>query len=371
MTDHTPDPVAPSRVIYIAPESRAGGVGHYADVFVEALRGRVPDVVEIRHPGPGEDTVRALIRRRRAIRGHLADRQDAVVHSEISGGSVESFWPTAFLERRHGPVHNSMTVHDPPGLVWWPLRTRLLSRSKWLNHGVHVPTVALARRSEKWVAGTRTLVALSRMGARAAQERYPRASVHHIPHFVVERAEIPAAVDRPRAVGLFGLVYRGKGFDQVAAIRAALDPSIALRIAGRGTESLPAIDGVEILGGLDGTALDDFFASIRALVVPYGNRSQLNYGPAYPASGAVAHSIAYLTPMVSTAHGALAEMRDDGGAVVIDSGDENVASALAIAAGELVDDDDRLRRLSAELSILRTRRSPANVVAQFTDLWAR
>ena len=98
-----------------------------------------------------------------------------------------------------------------------------------------------------------------------------------------DRPEIPPAQDRPKAVGFFGFVYRGKGFEQIAQIREQLPDDIVIRIAGRGTEELPRADGIEILGGVDGPAEDAFFSSVRAIALPYGKRHF--YAETYPASG--------------------------------------------------------------------------------------
>lgn len=359
----------PHTVIYVGPESTAGGIGHYSDVFVEALRDQIDEVIAIRHPGPGSDSVAELTKRRREIHRRIQEPGRVVVHSEISGGSVESFWPTAFLEHAHPGLRNSVTVHDPPGLVWLPARTRLLARSRVASHALHYPTRPLIRSLERRAARDRSLFGLTRIGARSLAARYPRADVHHVPHFVLDRPVITPVAERPRAVGIFGLVYRGKGFEHIERIRAELDPSVSLRIAGRGTESLPSMPGVEVLGGLDGAELDNFFASVRALLVPYGQRTP--YGDVFPASGVVAHAIGYLTPVVSTAHGALSEMAEDGGAVVVEAEGPSVAPALSRAATELIDDSDALERLATELRALRDERSPRKVVEGFVEVWSR
>ncbi len=363
------DRVAPSRVIYVAPVTSAGGVGHYADAFVAELRAQFDDVVEIRHRGPGGDPIADLRARRRELERLVDIPGRVVIHSEISGGSVESFWPTAYLERRHRRLRNTATVHDPPGMVWLPARTKFLSGRRLLSHGIHFPSRPLVRQLERTVAGDRDLFALSAIGARSMRERYPRAAIHQVPLFVPRADDIPSAPHRPRAVGMFGLVYRGKGFEHIAQIRESLDPGIDLRIAGRGTESLPRIDGVEIVGGLDGREVDHFFGSIRAMLVPYGRRTP--YGQAYPASAAVAQGISFLTPVVSTAHGALEEMADDGGAVVVHADGADTPSAIATAAQDLVDDPAHLGRLVAELEVIREDRSPQNVVRRFADVWSR
>ena len=107
-------------------------------------------------------------------------------------------------------------------------------------------------------------------------------------------------------MGFFGHVYRGKGFEHIARIREFLPDDILIRIAGRGTESLPAAEGIEVLGGVDGPEEDAFFESIRAIVVPYGKRHW--YAETYPASGVGASAQSYSTPVISTGYGPLAEL---------------------------------------------------------------
>ncbi|WP_037139776.1 glycosyltransferase [Rhodococcoides fascians] len=346
------------RLVYVAPRSGVGGVGDYADDFVDAVRPHFRDVVEHRHDGPGHDSVRDILRHRRAIEELVDDPERTIVHCELSGGSVVPFWATWKLD---GDPVATATVHDPPGLVWWPARTKFLAGQKVLNHGLHYPLRALWRRLETAVAGERTFFALTAAGADSLAREYPRATAAASTLFVPERADLTPAEDRPLAVGLFGLVYRGKGFDQIQQLRDRLPREIAIRVAGRGTEQLSPVDGVEIVGEVNGPDEDAFFASIRALVVPYGRRTI--YGDAFPASSVVTRAIAYQTPIVCMKYGALAE--SDGGAVVVDGDITDVADA---AAG-LVADEMALAALRREVEALRRANTPEFVVQDFLAEW--
>lgn len=363
-----------TRLVYVAAERSAGGVGAYSEVFADILRRRVADFHEVRHPRPGTDTVTELRARRREIIELVdaANGRPVVVHGEFSGGSVESFWPTAGLERKRPNVLVSATVHDPPGLVWWPGRVAFLEQRKLLNHAVHFPLRPLSRAIERQVVGNRTLFAMSDAGARSLLRAYPDTTVRHAHMPVWSRGEVVSAPDRPKAVGLFGLVYRGKGFEHVERLRSLLPDDIVIRIAGRGTESLPAIDGVEILGGIHDADLPAYFSSIRALVVPYGARSP--YGEAFPGSSVVTDAIAHLTPVVCTGHGALGELRTEGGVHVVDddvrTADETVGE-LAAAAAELVGSRERLSAMAESLRAMREVREPDEVVETYLDTWAR
>ena len=120
------------------------------------------------------------------------------------------------------------------------------------------------------------------------------------------------APQRPLAVGFFGLVYRGKGFELIGRIRELLSDDVAIRVAGRGTEQLTPAPGIDIVGGVEGAEEDAFFESVRAVVVPYGRRTF--YGPAYPSSAVVTHAIGYGTPVICSDHGALVDLDQRHGA---------------------------------------------------------
>ena len=127
----------------------------------------------------------------------------------------------------------------------------------------------------------------------------------------------------------------------------AAAPSGNIRIAGRGTESLPASDGIEVLRGVFGPDEDAFFESIRAIVVPYGKRHW--YAETYPASGVGASAQSYSTPVISTGYGPLEELDESTGAVIVppDANGDGVAKPLADAIVALVKGRPRLEHLAA------------------------
>ncbi|SNT01463.1 glycosyltransferase [Rhodococcoides kyotonense] len=348
------------RLVYVAPRSGVGGVGDYADDFAAAVRPHFGEVVEYRHDGPGNDSVRDILAHRTAIEQLVEDPDRTIVHCELSGGSVVPFWATRKLA---GDPTVTATVHDPPGLVWWPARTKFLAGQKLLNHGLHYPLRGLWRRLERHVAADRTFFALTKAGADSLASQYPRATAKASTIFVPERPDLTPAEERPLAVGLFGLVYRGKGFEQIQSLRDRLPREIGIRVAGRGTEQLPAVDGVDIVGEVNDADEDAFFSSIRALVVPYGRRTI--YGDAFPASSVVTRAIAYQTPIVCMKYGALAE--SDGGAVVVDGSIDDVADSAA----NLVTDTEALGTLRREVEALRQANTPELVVEDFLAEWRK
>lgn len=361
------------RLVFVGPGQGQTAVGDYAEDFVAAVKPHFRDVAEVRTLGPGGDTVRDIRRYRRTVADLVAEAPNRVlVHAELAAGGAAPFWAIAGL--RGTPV--TATIHDPPQGVWWPAATKFmfgpaLSR-KLVFHGLHYPLRPLSTKVEGMVNGRRTLFALTETGRRSIAERYPHTTAVHVPHIVRDRPVIRPAQDRPNAVGFFGHVYRGKGFEQVARIRQSLPDDIAIRVAGRGTESLPRVDGIEILGAVDGPAEDAFFASVRAIVVPYGKRHW--YDETYPASGVVAHATAYRTPVVCTAYGSLAELDEKTGAVVVRTSDEDpavVSDALAEAIEALLGDCGRLTELGEYAEKTRQARCGVAIAQAYAATWSQ
>ena len=358
------------RLVFVAPARGKTAVGDYSEDFITPVRQHFGEVVEVRSGSPGDDGVADARRARKAVRDYVASAPGGrvLVHAELAAGGFVPFWSIVGL--RDVPV--TATIHDPPQGVWWPWSTRFLHRSRLLFHGVHFPSQKVTTKFEGWVNGRRTLIALTETGRRSIEERYPDISAVHIPHIVRDRPTIRPAQDRPKAIGFFGHVYRGKGFEQVEGIRRQLPDDVLIRVAGRGTESLPREDGIEILGAVDGPEEDAFFDSVRAIVVPYGKRHWQDV--TYPASGVVAHAMAYRTPIVTTGYGALAELDTKAGAVVVPvdhSEPETVATQLAQAISSLINDQPRLTELGEYSEKTRQARSGPRTAEAFAAVWSR
>jgi polysaccharide biosynthesis protein PslF len=355
------------RLVLVAPETGRTGLGDYADDLLSGVRPHFGDIVEVRTAGPMADTVRDIGRYRRAVADAVdACRGRVIVHGELGGAEAGVFWSLA----GHRGVPVTATYHDPPQGVWWPAGTKAISNRRLLFHGVHYPFRRISRWIEGGVNGRRTVVALTETGRRAIGVRYPRSNPVYIPHLIRSRPTVKPVQERPLAVGFFGHVYRGKGFEQIERIREVLPDDIAIRVAGRGTESLPAIAGVDIVGPVDGADEDAFFESIRAIVVPYSKRHW--YDETYPASGVVAHATAYRTPVVCTDYGSLSELDESVGAVVVrDIDDPDTASALANAIASLVSDDARLTEIGENADRTRQERSVARTGDAFVRVWSK
>ncbi|KQU07281.1 hypothetical protein ASG56_07070 [Rhodococcus sp. Leaf7] len=353
--------LARTRLIYVAPAAGRSGVGDYADDFLAEVAPHFLDVVDYRIETEGAETVREVVAHARRVRELVvstAKLGPTLVHVEQSGGSLSVFW--ASLLRG---VNVTATVHDPPFPVWWPFKTKFVGRHRLLHHAVHYPFRAVTTVLQRRVLRGRTVFALTTMGADSIREKFPQSTPIAARIFVPARPDLTPPAERPLAVGLFGHVYRGKGFDLIGRLREELDADIDIRAAGRGTADLPPVDGVTLVGEVNGPDEDRFFESIRLLLVPYSKHNP--YGKAYPASSAVTRSFAYGTPIVCITEGALAETVSRGGAVGVDGVDD-----LAAAVLDVVRDTASLDRLGREVTEIRRADAMNRCAAVFLDAWA-
>jgi glycosyltransferase involved in cell wall biosynthesis len=291
-----------------------------------------------------------------------------LVHSEIACGMMSPFWSIAGL--KNIPV--SLTVHDPPQALWFIARSRFVARHQLLMHGFHYPLRWFSRWVEGVVNGRRDIFALSRTGQTSIDRVYPQSHTHYVPYRVAEKRDVTPPEDRPKAIGFFGLVYRGKGFEQIAQIRKELPDDILIRVAGRGTEALPRAEGIDIVGAVDGAAEDAFFESVRAVVMPYGKRHF--YADTFPASSVAAHALSYRTPIICTGYGSLAEFDADTGAVVVPMGTGDpyaLPPGFTDAIASFVSDRDRVRELGKNADRTRDERSTSRTAEAFVEEWSR
>jgi len=357
------------RLIYVGPRNHVTAIGDYTEDLVKAYRSHFGDVAEVRVAGPGDETWADVRRVRKQIRDLVASWPTGrvLVHSEIGCGMLSPFWSIAGLDE----IPVTLTVHDPPQALWFTARTRFVAKHKLLMHGFHYPLRPVSRWLEGKVNDRRHIFALSKTGQASIDRVYPRMHTHYVPYRVADKPEIKPPENRPKAIGFFGLVYRGKGFEQIAQIREELPDDILIRIAGRGTEALPKAEGIEIVGGIDGAEEDAFFESVRAIVIPYGKRHF--YADTFPASSVAAHALAYRTPIVATGYGSLAEFDAETGAVVVPmaAGNENaLPPGFTQAIASFVNDDDRVARLGRNAERTREERSTRMTAEAFVAAWS-
>lgn len=368
----TDDPVrrlADYRLVFIGPAVGETSVADYSENFIQAVRPYFADVVQHRTPGPGNATLADVRRHRRAVRDLVAEgpASRTLVHAELSTAAMASFWSLAGLK----DVLVTVTVHDPPQGLWYFAGTKFVMRHRLLRGAIHVPLLPLSRAIEGAVYRDKTMFALTEAGRRSIERTFPQARAHYVPCMSFDRPDIRPAQDRPKAVGFFGYAYRGKGWEQVARIRELLPEDIAIRIAGRGTETLPGGDGIEILGAVHGPDEDAFFESIRVMVVPYGRRHWATH--TYPACATAASAQSYGTPVVSTGYGPLEELDEATGAVTVHPTDESDGVATAVADGiiSLVNDRERLTQLGLNAERTGHERSRAGTGRAFAEVWAQ
>ncbi len=357
-------PLRDTRLVYVSPAPGRSGVGDYAADFLNQVRPYFKDVVTYWVDSDGDETVAEVIRSVRAIRElvrQTAAQGPVIVHFEQSAGSLAAFWGSV-LPR---PIPVTATIHDAPQPVWWPFKTSLLMRHRLLHHGVHYPFRFAINAVQRRVSADRVVITLTSIGATKFKERQPDSHPRASRIFIPERVPLRPLTERPMAVGLFGHLYKGKGFDQIDRLRTLLDDDIEIVVAGRGTEALPSRPGVRVLGEVNDAEEDAFFDSIRFLIVPYSKDNL--YGNAFPASSAVSRSFAYGTPIICILDGALVETAAEGGALSAPGGIDDIAAR----ANSAIHDDDLLRRLGAEVAQLQTERTAANCAAPFLDAWTR
>lgn len=349
-------------LIYVLPAPGRSGVGDYGVDFAAEIRPHFRELIEYHIASDGAETVRDVVgdvRRIRALVVATARRGPVIVHFEQSAGSLAAFWGS-FLPRG---IVVTATIHDAPQPVWWPWKTRLLMRHRLLHHGVHYPFRFVTNALQRRACDGRTVFTLTSIGASNVKLRQPGADARASRIFVPKRPVQRPLSERPLAIGMFGHVYKGKGFDQIDELRAALSDDIDLVVAGRGTEALPARPGVRVLGEVNGPDEDAFFDSIRFLAVPYSKDNK--YGQGWAASSAVARSFAYGTPIICILDGALQEMATEGGALSADGG----GAAIARRANDVIRDRDVLTKLSDEVRQLQHDRALSECVKPFLGAW--
>jgi hypothetical protein len=357
------------RVVLVAPHAGASGVGDYASDFAAAIAPSVREVIEFRHAAPrtaSAHEIRAEVRRLRATVAELRRTPGPVlVHAELSGGAVVTFWGVRAL-RRDG-VRVTATLHDPPRAVWYPFLTRGVSRGRVLNQAIHRPLHWALEPLERRTLTEVDLFVLTEPGAAATRRLGLGRSVTAVRH--VQPATVgspPPVSERPTAVGLFGHVYTGKGFDLLPDLRRRLPADIALRVAGRGTETLRPVPGVEVLGPLDQAEVAGFFGSIRALLLPY-DRPTVGGHEMLPCSGTHELAVALGTPTVALRSTMTEYLATDDLTLLADGG----AAGLADAAAALVTDAAELDRFAGVLARHRERRRTEDTAAPFLEVWSR
>jgi hypothetical protein len=163
---------------------------------------------------------------------------------------------------------------------------------------------------------------------------------------------------------MFGHYYRGKGFGHIDRIRALLPDEIELRVAGRGTERIPPSAGVTVDGPVDGTAMTDWFAGVRLILLPY-RRSRIGGIQPFASSATLGLAAAHDTPSIALTSPVMTELTGAGGGEVV----ADIETMVARTA-ELVHDDSALRLLAGKLASFRTTYGGTSAVDSMLQLWS-
>jgi hypothetical protein len=333
-------------------------VGDHASQLIEALHGQV-EVVEIRHGVAADDSIRELGRfRSRVLRVVSESPPGTVVHAEVSGGSAHAFWAMRGLN-----VRRTVTIHDAPRPFWLPFLSRGIARFRPLRAVLLRALSPFSLKLERQWMRDVDAIALSSVGAEAIRDLKMARTVTESRLLIPERPTITPVWDRPPAVGLFGHVYRGKGFDVLQTLRALLPDDVALRVAGQGTERLETIPGVEISGPVFGAEEDAWFASVRVILLPYF-RARIGGVAAVAASAVQARATAYETPCLALTWPSMDELAAEGGCEVAATLDQ-----LAVRATALATSDAEVRQAHATLTAFRSTRRPDRTIAPYLQLW--
>lgn len=346
------------RVIFLAPRGGGSGIGDHATHLLDLVRDSV-DVVELRHGMPGEETFAQMMRFRREVQDLvLQSPPGVVVHAEVGGGASQSYWAMRRLR-----VRRTVTVHDAPRPYWFPTLTHALARSRAVRAGLLRALSPIHLAMERRFLAEVDILTMTDVGALSIRQTGLGRHVASTRLLIPPCPSIVAPAHRPAAIGLFGHVYRGKGYELLTAIRSLLPDHIALRVAGRGTETLPRVRGVEIDGAVEGQALADWFASVRAVVLPY-RRLPIGGIEAIAASGVHALATGFETPCVALASPSMTELANEAGCDALATLDLVVDRATSLA-----EDDEAARSAHARLQAYRVTRSPGQTRDAYLRLW--
>jgi len=105
----------------------------------------------------------------------------------------------------------------------WPFDTSLIKRHRLLHHAVHYPFRFVTNALQRRMCKGRIIATLTSVGARNTQLRQPDVDARATRHPIPSRPAMKRLPERPLAIGLFGHLYRGKGFEELTALRAIVE----------------------------------------------------------------------------------------------------------------------------------------------------
>ena len=347
-------------LLVVAPADGTGGVGDYSSWLIDELAARGP-VDTLRTAGPFGDSLVEVITLCRDVRRWAKARPGGGVHFELSAGCVGPFWALACLPRG---MRATATVHDPPRGAWWPWGFRGPFGKFFLRHLIHYPLRRLIAKLEYRILAKARIAVMSPAAATVMRQQEVNCFV--IPHAV--RRDDCALEFRPTdtgqlAVGLFGHVYPGKGFELLGAIRTLLPDDIPIRVAGRGTQDLPPVANVEYLCPISGKDEVAFWESLGVVLLPY--RKVGPYGEMLSSSGVLAKAFQFRVPAVVLVNRAFEVEASLGAVCMVD----NVGLAVR-ACTEIMKDHDLRSAMVQSINALSRDRCPERILERYEALLA-
>jgi glycosyltransferase involved in cell wall biosynthesis len=365
------------RVLHLSPGADAGsGIGHYAALFRAALRAEGVTIETLDAEGHAFNSARDLrAYMRAAVEG--SSRSVDIIHAELGGAALRQFYG-ALAVTRANRVPVCLTVHDPPGLVWWPFHLPVIRAHDRVAAALRIGVRPLADWFDRrLLRGADAAFVLSEAGAVALSKSLRRPEQREKVTVLAYPIESPregfALDDHDGAltIGYFGYWYPGKGvetlLDALAILRSRRVPvrahlwGTASPTAGlsRGeaytrhirnmAEELVLGDHVEFEGFLASSEVTANLQQCDAIVLPYG---PFPSSPVKSTSAAMYDALASGTPVVAADVKALAEViRDGENGMLVRSGD----------SGSLA---DALERLSTDVRLRRRLRAGARETAQ-------
>ena len=235
------------RVLHLAPPPQSGsGIAAYAELFRGQLRQVDVDVEWLDVPLGHPNSVRDVTRFARAAVASARTGDFDVAHAELGGGALREFWGGRALAR-YTATPLCLTVHDPPGLGWYPFHIAAVREFRLLRQAAAVLGARPARALEGGLMGSSAAAfCLSRLGVERLSDRYgvPRGGLHVLRYPAAASGAVDNGDGLSRShllVGFFGHWYASKGLEHLVDALAVLreqDVPIRARLYG---EPTPAV----------------------------------------------------------------------------------------------------------------------------------
>lgn len=250
------------RVLRLAPPLDSGsGLAQYAAAYDELLEEQGVDVVTVNQPASG---AAAPLNSLADVRSYVAKAKAAargcdLVHVELGGGALREFYAILALRRCGIPL--VVTVHDPPGAVWYPFLFDVFRRRRRLGLAMRLMAVPFARALDRWALTHVALIGTTtNAGVRSLQQSFPQVRDRIVrldyPCRVAPRKLQPRnrAPGEPLKLAFHGHWMPGKGIE-----------TLLEAVAGLRTEGIAVT--LSLYGGTSAAAGERWTSAYRASVL--------------------------------------------------------------------------------------------------------